>query len=120
MDIVKLLTENLSSMDSVKFGYIFGSYASCKHTDRSDIDIALFLNDTSFDTLLQINYEISKLLKNDVDLIILNNIKNIYLLENILKNGIIIKDNDKRFDFEILSQHNILDFKAFRRYIDAA
>ena len=41
-------------------------------------------------------------------------------MEDILKNGIIVKDADERFDFEFIKEHDILDYKAFRRYIDAA
>ena len=88
--------------------------------DLSDMDIALYLKDTSLDNKLQINYEISKLLKKDVDLVILNEIRNIYLLEDIINYSIVIKDNDQRFDFEVIKQHEVLDYKAFRKYIDAA
>ena len=51
---------------------------------------------------------------------VLNDIKNIYLLEDIIKNGIILKESEQRFDFELIKQHDILDYKVFRKYIDAA
>ncbi len=119
-DMVNILTNHLEAIDNVIFGYMFGSYAKNRQTNLSDIDIALYLKDTSLDNKLQINYEISKLLKKDVDLVILNEIRNIYLLEDIINYSIVIKDNDQIFDFEVIKQHEILDYKAFRRYIDAA
>lgn len=118
--IINKIQNHLSSNTNIIFGYLFGSYSKNKQIVSSDIDIALYLKDTSLDSKLQINYELSKLLKKDVDLVVLNEVKNIYLLEDILKSGIVIKDADERFDFEIVKEHDILDYKAFRRYIDAA
>ena len=117
---ISQLKNKLSVMDEVVFGYLFGSYARNEAGVNSDVDIALFLKNTDLDTQLQVNYELSKLLKKDVDLVVLNNVKNIYLLENILNDGLVLKDDDKRFDFEVRSHHDVLDYKAFRRYIDAA
>ena len=88
---ISQLKNKLSVMDEVVFGYLFGSYAR---------------------NVAGIN--------SDVDLVVLNNVKNIYLLENILNDGLVLKDDDKRFDFEVRSHHDVLDYKAFRRYIDAA
>ncbi|WP_421716471.1 type VII toxin-antitoxin system MntA family adenylyltransferase antitoxin [Arcobacter arenosus] len=118
--IQKKLIEYLKNKSDVKFGYLFGSYAHNKYTDNSDLDIALFLENYSLDTQLEISFELSKILKLEVDLVILNHIKNIYLLEDILNNGILIKDNEQRIDFELIKEHDILDFKAFRKLIDAA
>lgn len=119
-NMINTLTNHLETIDNVIFGYVFGSYAKNRQTNLSDIDIALYLKDTSLDNKLQINYEISKLLKKDVDLVILSEIRNNYLLEDIINYSVVIKDNDQRFDFEVIKQHEILDYKAFRRYIDAA
>jgi predicted nucleotidyltransferase len=117
---VSELQNYLSLDENVLFGYLFGSYAKNKQTPRSDVDVALYLRDTSLDSKLKIHYKLSKLLQKDIDFIVLNEVRNIYLLEDILQSGIVIKDNGKRFDFEIIKEHSILDYKAFRRYIDAA
>ena len=103
---VKILNK-INSLKDVSFAYLFGSYATNEQTEGSDIDIAVYLNSLSLDTELQITYEISKLTHKNIDIVVLNN-------------GIILKDNEKRFDFELLKQHEVLDYKAFRRYIDAA
>ena len=119
-EIVALLKNSLLKIEEIEFAYLFGSYAKNKNGQKSDVDIALYLKEKNFDIQLQINYELSKLLKKDVDLVVLNDIKNIYLLENILKDGVVIKDSEARVDFEVLKHHDILDYKAFRKYIDAA
>lgn len=115
-DIVK----KIKSIENVQFAYLFGSYFNNSYTDKSDVDIAVYLKDTSLDSRLQLNYELSKLLRKDVDLIVLNEVKNIYLLEDILQNSFLLKDDEKRVDFELVKQHDILDFKEFRKMIDAA
>ncbi len=43
-----------------------------------------------------------------------------YLLEAIITKGIVLKDADERALFEVEKNHAIIDFKNFKRYIDAA
>lgn len=117
---IENLSKYLNTNKNVLFAYLFGSYANGSQNDKSDVDIALFLDNVSLDEQLQINYELSKLLKKDVDLVILNSVKNIYLLEDILLHSKVLKDDQNRFDFELKKQHEILDFKAFRKVMDAA
>jgi predicted nucleotidyltransferase len=114
------LKSYLQNNPTIVFGYLFGSYANGTYTSSSDVDIALYLSDLSLDSRLQISYELSKLLKKDVDLIVLNEVKNIYLLENILNDSIVIKDSEQRIDFELVKQHDIFDYKEFKRMIGAA
>jgi len=115
-----ILTQKLQTLPNVAFAYLFGSYADGSQKASSDVDVALFLHTTDLDSQLQINYELSKFLKKDVDILLLNSAKNLSLLEAVLKNGIVLKDSDKRVDFELRTQHDILDYKAFKRTIDAA
>lgn len=110
----------LNNFEEVLFAYLFGSYANGTFRDSSDVDIAIYLKEVSLDNELQINYQLSKFLKKDADTLVLNKVKNLYLLESIFKEGIVLKDNEKRLDFELMRQHDILDYKAFRKYIDAA
>lgn len=118
--LVTVLQSYLQKNDCVVFGYLFGSYFNNTQDIYSDIDVALYLKNTSLDTKLQITYELSKLTKKDIDLIVPNEIKNIYLLEDILNNSILLKDDKTRIDFELIKEHDILDYKEFRRMIDAA
>jgi len=110
----------LSTQDKVEFAYLFGSYAKGDYTDKSDVDIAVYLSDASFDTRLDVSHTLEVMLKKRVDLVVLNDVKNMFLLEAILKEGIVIKDAEERAFFEVEKNHAIIDFKNFKRYIDAA
>jgi predicted nucleotidyltransferase len=118
--LIEKLKEYLKVNPTVNFAYVFGSYVDGTYTSSSDVDVALYLSDTSLDNRLQVSYELSKLLKKDVDLVVLNEVKNIYLLENIFNQSVVIKESDERIDFELVKQHDILDYKAFKRMISAA
>ncbi|MEA3290426.1 MAG: nucleotidyltransferase domain-containing protein [Campylobacterota bacterium] len=121
MDIIDNLKIELTKLDEVQFAYLFGSYSKNKQTDKSDIDIAVYLTDICLDTQLQVNYILSKRLNKDIDITLLNSAKNLYLLDNIFKNGIVLKENEAlRFDFELKKEHDIFDFKESRKLIDAA
>jgi len=119
-DIVQILKKHLKDESDVKFAYLFGSYADGTFSDRSDVDVALYLKETDFDTQLKINFDLSRLLKKDVDLVVLNKIRNLYLLDDIIQKGIVLKDCDMRIDFELKKHHQILDYKEFKKSIDAA
>ena len=110
----------LSVQDTVSFAYLFGSYARDEQRENSDVDIAVYLKDTSLDSRLEVHHALEVALKRDVDLLLLNNVKNMYLLESILKEGIVIKDSDERPLFEVEKNLAMIDFKNFKRYIDAA
>ena len=120
MNLQTIIINKLNTIENVSFAYLFGSYSKNQQTHNSDIDIAIYLHTYSLDIELQINYELSKMLKKNIDIVILNNVRNIFLLENIFKDGILLKESKKRIDFELKKQHDILDYKAFRKYIDAA
>ena len=119
-EIVQILKKHLKDESDVEFAYLFGSYADSTFNDRSDVDVALYLKETSFDNQLKINFDLSKLLKKDVDLVVLNKTRNLYLLDDIIQKGIILKDADKRIEFELKKHHEILDYKEFKKSIDAA
>jgi predicted nucleotidyltransferase len=110
----------LSSQDEVQFAYLFGSYVKGDHTDKSDVDIAVYLSDVSLDSRLEVAHALEVGVKKKVDLVVLNDVKNMYLLEAILKEGIVVKDASDRAFFEVERNHAIIDFKNFKRYIDAA
>jgi len=104
----------------VLFAYLFGSYAKGDYTDKSDVDIALYLVDTSLDSRLEVHHALEVLLKKKVDLVVLNNVKNLHLLEDILKDNVVLKDDKERAFFEVVKNHDIIDFRNFKSYIDAA
>ena len=77
----------LSSDSNVMFAYLFGSYGNGSANNASDIDIAVYLKDTAMDKRLALHHLLQKTLRKDVDLVVLNEVKNIYLLEAILDQG---------------------------------
>jgi len=107
-------------VSTITAAYLFGSFADGSFNDRSDVDLALYLKKVDFDTQLKISFDLSKVLKKDVDLVVLNKAKNLYLLDDIIQKGIVIKDSDKRVDFELRKHHQFLDFVEFKKRIYVA
>ncbi|MBI5178544.1 MAG: nucleotidyltransferase domain-containing protein [Nitrospinae bacterium] len=105
------------------FGYLFGSHAKNTALNRSDVDIAVFLSENDaqkrFETGLYLSGRLSALLGKEVELLVLNDLENNYLLHDILHDGIVIldADPDERFRFETETQHRILDFFAHLEYV---
>ena len=118
--MIERLKTLLQSDTNVQFAYLFGSYAKEAADEQSDIDIAVYLLDTTLDKQLDLIYTLQKAVDKQIDIVVLNEVKNLYLLESILREGILLKDSSERPMFEVESNLAILDFKAFRRYIDAA
>jgi len=112
----------LKKEKDVLFGYVFGSFCSKNFHNKSDIDIALYFSKTknNTDTYLQIIHILEKNLKREIDLTILNSAKNIYLLDEIINKGIVVKDSSERFDFEIRKWQEINDFKYTTKMIENA
>ena len=118
MDFVKKV---LKSDTNVEFAYLFGSYSDNTFTERSDVDIAVYFKEYNFDIHLALSFKISQITTKDTDLVVLNKAKNLYLLEDIIQKGILLKDDeDKRIDFELLKHHQFIDFIEFKKRIYAA
>ena len=112
--MIKKLKDFLKKEKNVLFAYLFGSYVDGSYRQDSDVDIAVYLKNSSFDKELEIIHKLSKLLNKKIDLSVLNRARNLYLIENILRNGIILKDNQKRLDYEVYKHHQYLDFKLIK------
>ena len=94
--MIEKLKNFLENDTNILFAYLFGSFAKGEEHVRSDVDIAVYFKEESFDEQLRVIYELSKLVKRDVDLVVLNHVKNMFLLEE------------------------IIDYKLFRKRFDAA
>jgi len=118
------IKEILYSLKEVKFAYLFGSYAKQTQNSESDVDIAVYIKNEflTFDTKLKIHHTLEVSLNKEIDLISLNNIKNFALLEAIFNEGILIKESpeDERVMFELYKEHEMLDYKEFKRILDVA
>jgi hypothetical protein len=92
--------------------YIYGSYATGKITDLSDIDIALLLREKGdWNKQLELIDSIAEAIEtDDFDLVILNDCPP-YMQYEVIAYGKMIyeKDHDDRCDFQV---------RAFQRYFD--
>jgi len=120
-DIPEDLTALLRKEKKVIVAYLFGSYAKKTHTRRSDIDIAILLSETPKKLLeyyLYLMNKLSKILGNEVDLIILNTSPPL-LKHQVIKHGKIVysQSEEARIAFEARAQSEYLDFsRAIERY----
>jgi len=120
-EILKDLITFLRGEKRVSVAYLFGSYAKKTRTADSDIDIAVLLSETPKKTLeyyLHLVNELSKILGNEVDLIILNASPPL-LKHQVIKYGKIVysRDEGERITFEARAESEYLDFsRALTRY----
>lgn len=105
----------------VVFAYLFGSQATGTNTKSSDYDIAVMLPDKfnsnkRFKIRLKLMTELSCVLKTEnIDVIILNDIRDIIFKFTIVKEGKTIyeKNHVKRVMFEFNVMTNYYDFSPF-------
>jgi len=109
--------------NNVVFAYLFGSIAKNEISPSSDIDIAVYLKNSNpeklFNTLLSIHLDTCRALKtNNVDIVILNTNYNLMLIDEIIRNGILLYDADPQFreEFECKMIHSAIDFKTQRYF----
>ena len=123
-EIVKILKNILASLPEVKFAYLFGSYARDDFYENSDVDVAIYIEKPQniFDVTLQVHHQLEIRLNKEIDIVVLNRAKNFALIENIFNEGIILKDtqDDFRVMFELDKEHEIKDYKEFKRLLDVA
>ncbi|MCP4021070.1 MAG: nucleotidyltransferase domain-containing protein [Desulfobacteraceae bacterium] len=106
------------------FAYLFGSQAKGTSSVKSDLDIAVFLDhsvkDRFFDIKTNLYLQLSRTLKrNDIDIIIINQCRNIILLNQIITNGQLLYEKNKsaRLDYEQKILHSAIDFKSQRKMV---
>ncbi len=115
-DFISKIKDYLSSRDELTAGYVFGSHAAGKEAPKSDIDIALLLNDTidkreyGYIKLSVVNGLTHQLSFNSIDVIILNAASPL-LAHEVMKKGVLLfsKDDAGRIQFAV---------SATRRYLD--
>ncbi len=120
MKIVEELKNILAEEDNILFAYLFGSYAKGDFHKSSDIDIALYLKEDSFDYYLEIVKKLQSLFDKEIDMVILNRAKNLFLIEDIINNSVVLKDNEKRLEYESYKWMEIVDFKEVDKRLENA
>ena len=107
------LRKFFSKIEDITLAYLFGSTVRGEANSLSDIDIAVFFDDTllqeeAFDLQLEVISELTGLLKtNNVDLVVLND-SPLLLTYNIIRNGIILKSDEPvrvKFETKIMSRY---------------
>ena len=98
--LVTILKPYFEREKDILFGFLFGSSASGNTCLESDIDIAIYLREENNGLESKIQDDLDKLLKKEVDLVILNRTPST-LAWNILRKGISIgiKDRGVYLDF---------------------
>ena len=121
-ELKDILSQIMSESQNILFAYLFGSHITGMITESSDLDVAVYLDKkhVDIDDYLSLHSALSRALKNDkIDLIILNNAKNLILLDSIVRHGILVidKDKDQREEFELRILHSAIDFREQRKAI---
>lgn len=115
-NIIRFLKKPLQKERKVLFCYLFGSLAYENFTSKSDIDLAVYLDKKKckdfFEKRLELISQLSKSLKKDVDIVVLNTASP-FLKYVILKEGKLVFERDKegRIDFELRAINEYFDFK---------
>ncbi|CAD6491293.1 MAG: Nucleotidyltransferase domain protein [Candidatus Argoarchaeum ethanivorans] len=111
----------LSKQEHVKLAYLFGSVAEGKQGWLSDIDLAVFLDESlskneRFNLQLKLISDLTGILKTDkVDLVIMNDAPLSLNYEIIKANHpLLVRDEEKKIDLE----HGILSRYLDRRYYE--
>ena len=119
----KQIINNLSQAlaDRVVFAMVYGSILKPSFNQKSDVDVALYLNhnEDTPENLFNFQAELSEATGRDVDLVFLNRADLIITMQ-ILTNGQLIVENDHRqfIEFKALKISQYIDFKMSRKIIE--
>ncbi len=102
------------------FAYCFGSVVKGTDNKMSDLDVAVYLDESkisqsgSFGYQGELMLEMEQVLQHKVDLVILNKAP-LYLAHQIISEGILVfsRCNRKRTDFHFRTVRDYLDFKPY-------
>jgi predicted nucleotidyltransferase len=118
--MIPTLKTVLEQDENVTFAYLFGSYANDTHHSQSDVDIAVWLKNDKPQYRIELLHRLCQATQKDVDLVVLNTARNLYLCDDIISNGIVLKEDEERLLYEVRKHHELLDYEALKRSIDAA
>jgi len=111
----------LQSMPDVLFAYLFGSFGKGKHFPLSDVDIAVYLQESTVfqEKKMEILGALIDILQTDeIDLVVLNNAP-LPLRRRILESKRVVVDRDPflRHRYESLTMREYFDFSIKEREI---
>ena len=116
------LIEYVSGHEDILLAYLFGSQAAGRPHIESDVDVALLFRSEavpSSDQFLQIQDDLTSLLKKEVDLVVLNNASPIIRMQ-VLKKGQKLFERDHRAFacFFVRTINEYSDLKKVRSVIE--
>ena len=116
---VEKLRQAVAAEEAALFAYLFGSSAAGDTSPLSDVDVAVYPSGAlNFDDRLGIIQRLSlKMVLDNLDVAFLDRVQNLYLLNAIIEEGILLldRDRDRRELFEVNTQHKFLDFQYQRK-----
>jgi len=122
----KVIENILKEYSYIACAYLYGSYVAGRESPRSDLDIAVLLNDKTpkgrelLHEIDYISYKITGALHiKEVDLVELNT-QGLIFTHNVLKTGKLIYDADPSFRIKFMSKviSNYCDFEPTIRFMD--
>lgn len=118
--IIKTLYDYFKNKHEILFVYLFGSYAGGSETALSDIDIAIYYEkdcmSKDIEKYLDMKVELTELLQNQVDLVILNTAKP-FLKSRIINKHIKILSRDTLIEGEFINR-SLGEYFDIKPYID--
>ncbi|HHF55861.1 MAG TPA: nucleotidyltransferase domain-containing protein [Thermoplasmatales archaeon] len=117
-EMIEKLAGYFNKQAEIKVAYLFGSMAKGRAGRLSDVDIAIFIDERlernkRNDLQLKILSDLIALLNTDkIDIVVMNELP-ILMKYNIIKNGIILKDDEERAKIEAKILSEYLDRKYY-------
>lgn len=117
-EMIEKLAGYFNKQAEIKVAYLFGSMAKGRVGRLSDVDIAIFIDERlernkRNDLQLKILSDLIALLNTDkIDIVVMNELP-ILMKYNIIKNGIILKDDEERAKIEAKILSEYLDRKYY-------
>ena len=110
--VINKIKEYLNKRQEILFAYIFGSFVESE--EFSDVDIALYVDgEFSLKYEFEIEDDLERILKLPVDARVINNAP-VSFAYGVLKDGMLIKDNDVRTDFQMIKFKEYMDYVHLR------
>ena len=111
----KIIPEVAEEFGAVEVLYLFGSYASGATSDDSDVDLAVFVDDSAYRDDPLVDLKMGVLLENQlgksVDIVVMNRVSPIVQHE-VLRSG-------KRLFERSAKRRSFFELKSFKEYSDA-
>lgn len=112
--------EKILRAQSVELAYLFGSSANHTDTPKSDVDIAVLFSDgfskeERFGRRLALIGALSRFLKQEADVVVLNDLSSLFFRYVIVKEGVLLHQRSEavRLDFESRTFGLYFDFQPF-------